>query len=69
MVACTSDMNVKTGHDGLFWVSEKDVDSYLKTYSPMQLRVNVKKKVNEECGLLSFGNSKGLGFNQVLIGF
>ena len=67
MVACTSDMNVKTGHDGLFWVSEKDVDSYLKTYSPMQLRVNVKKKVNEEYGVLSFGNSKGLGFDRVLI--
>ena len=61
------DMNVKTGHDGLFWVSEKDVDSYLKTYSPMQLRVNVKKKVNEEYGVLSFRNSKGLGFDRVLI--
>lgn len=67
MIGCSSDMNEKTGHDGLFWVSDKDVDAYLEAFSPMQLRSDVRKRVNEEYGVLTFGNSKGLGFDRVLI--
>ena len=35
-----------TGHDGVFFVSPSDVDTYLLTYQPMQLRDTRKTPVN-----------------------
>ena len=56
-----------TGHDGVFFVSESDVDEYLEKYKPMQLRESRKKDVNQNYPVLTFGDSKGLTFERVLI--
>lgn len=56
-----------TSHDGVFLVREIDVAEYLKTYSPVQLRENVKTKVNQYYSVMNFGESKGLSFDRVLI--
>lgn len=64
----TSSRNtVTTSHDGVFFVRETDVNEYLETYSPVQLRENVKTKVNENYRVMNFGESKGLSFDRVLI--
>lgn len=56
-----------TGHDGIFLVRPKDVDSYLSDYEPLQLRWNIRTKVNENYPIMNFGESKGLSFDRVLI--
>lgn len=63
----TSGNNDTTTHDGVFLVREADRDEYLKTYSPVQLRENVKTKVNASYKVMNFGESKGLSFDRVLI--
>ena len=63
----TSGNNVTTTHDGVFLVRETDIDEYLKTYSPVQLRENVKTEVNSNYRVMNFGESKGLSFDRVLI--
>jgi superfamily I DNA/RNA helicase len=63
----TSGNNVITTHDGVFLVRETDIDEYLKTYSPVQLRENVKTEVNANNRVMNFGESKGLSFDRVLI--
>ena len=42
MKPCDSAMNEKTGHDGIFWINEKNIDSYMETYNPIQLRYDKK---------------------------
>lgn len=64
---CRSLKSCKTGHDGVFFVSKKDVISYLKKYHPMQLRESKKVVVNEDYSVINFGNSKGLTYDRVLI--
>ena len=60
--------NTKTStHDGVFLVRKVDVNEYLKTYSPVQLRENVKTEVNANYRVMNFGESKGLAFDRVLI--
>ena len=56
-----------TGHDGVFLVKQKDVESYLDTFNPMQLRDSRKTIVNLKFKVLNFGESKGLSFDRVLI--
>lgn len=63
----TSGNNDTTTHDGVFLVREADIDEYLKTYSPVQLRENVKTEVNANYRVMNFGESKGLSFDRVLI--
>lgn len=54
--------------DGVFVVREKDIDHYLKRIkSCVQLRDRVNKKVKDELPVLTFGKSKGLAFDNVLI--
>lgn len=65
--ASTSGNNIKTIHDGIFLVKESDVNEYLETYEPIQLRENAKKKVNSNYRIMNFGGSKGLSFDRVLI--
>jgi DNA helicase-2/ATP-dependent DNA helicase PcrA len=57
----------KSGHDGIFFVKEKDVEDYLKLYKPLQLRDSRKQKVNANYAVMNFGESKGLSFDRVLI--
>lgn len=67
MPQSTSDVSYEIEHQGIFYVSEKDLDSYLEKFRPMQLRDTKKTKVNEKYGYRSFGMSKGLTFDRVLI--
>ncbi len=59
---CESRQNVKTSHDGVFLIKPQDVDFYLKKYSPRELYY--KQATHPD---LNFGESKGLGFERVLI--
>lgn len=63
----TSGNSNLTGHDGVFFIKSEDVDKYLEKYKPIQLRDSIKRKVNENYGVLTFGKSKGLEFDRVLI--
>lgn len=65
--ACQYEEKRLTGHDGVFFVSKLDVESYLYTYHPMQLRYSQKTKVNTNYPVMNFGESKGLTFERVLI--
>lgn len=56
-----------TGHDGVFFVKNCDIDSYLSRYKPMQLRDSVRMQVNKAYQVMNFGESKGLAFDRVLI--
>lgn len=56
-----------SGHDGVFFIKEKDVENYLKKYTPVQLRDSKKKIVDENYLVMNFGESKGLSFDRVLI--
>ena len=67
MEPCDSTMNVKTEHDGIFWIEEKDIDNYMETYKPMQLRYDRRTKVNAKFRVMTFGSAKGLTFDRVLI--
>lgn len=67
MKPCDSAMNEKTKHDGIFWIEEKDIDNYMETYNPIQLRYDRRTKVNEKYRVMTFGSAKGLTFDRVLI--
>lgn len=56
-----------TNHDGVFFVREADIEDYLKTYAPFQLRDSRRTSVNESYSVMNFGESKGLSFDRVLI--
>ncbi len=56
-----------TGHDGVFFISPSDVDSYLAIYHPIQLRDTRRTTVNTEYPAMNLGESKGLTFERVLI--
>ena len=56
-----------TGHDGVFLVRKEDVEEYLATYNPLQLRDNRSVKVDDRYSTMNMGESKGLTFNRVLI--
>lgn len=56
-----------TGHDGLYILPIEHVDSYLEKYAPIQLRDNIRTKVNEKYQVLNFGKSKGLTRERVII--
>lgn len=63
----TSGNTDTSNHDGVFLVREEDVNEYLETYSPVQLRENIKTEVNQNYRVMNFGESKGLSFDRVLI--
>lgn len=57
-----------TGHDGVFLVSEMDLEKYLEIYTPVLLRAG--KSSGKHLGDLkfrNFGKTKGLTFDRVLI--
>jgi DNA helicase-2/ATP-dependent DNA helicase PcrA len=58
----------RTGHDGVFLVASEDVDVYLRTYQPVQLRYNAKTSgVRDGYPRLNFGIAKGIQFDRALI--
>lgn len=62
---CSSGNNIKTKHDGVFFVIEEDVDEYRELYHPQILRHSDSNK--KEDSSINFGASKGLEFERVLI--
>ncbi|WP_426484621.1 UvrD-helicase domain-containing protein [Flavobacterium sp. 2] len=65
--AAESGNTYKSGHDGIFFIREKDIDRYLELYNPVQLRDSRRQKVNDNYAVMNFGESKGLSFERVLI--
>lgn len=63
----TSGNNDVTGHDGVFVVEKSNVELYLNEFNPVQLRYSSRTKVNLNHPVLTFGKSKGLTFDRVLI--
>lgn len=66
-VVPTSKQNDDAEHKGIFFIKESDVDIYLAQYQPLQLVWNRGTKVNASFSVMNFGESKGLGFDRVLI--
>lgn len=64
-----SDNNRVTGHDGIFFVGETDVDDYCRIYKPAILRYNKSTKIIDGLNLpvMNYGLSKGLTFDRTLI--
>lgn len=65
--AVSSGNTTSTGHDGVFFIKTSDVDTYLKTFNPIQLRDSRRTKVSENYSAINFGESKGLSFDRILI--
>lgn len=55
-----------TGHDGVFRVKEKDIEEYIRNFSPQILTYN-KTGALENYSSMNFGMSKGLTFDRTLI--
>lgn len=64
---CKPGHDEETGHDGVFLIDEDDVDLYLTNFKPTQLRYNSQKKVNPNFPVYTYGNSKGLTKDRVII--
>lgn len=62
-----SNQNDEVEHKGIFFIKESDIDVYLAKYQPLQLRTDRRKPVNINFPVMNFGESKGLGFDRVLI--
>ena len=62
----TTIMDEGTEHDGVFLISEGDVDAYYQRYHPQVLRYDVKTKI-EKYHAVNFGACKGETFDRVLI--
>ncbi len=62
-----SKQNDEREHIGIYFIKKKDINKYLEKYKPMQLRDTRRTKVNEDYKAMNIGESKGLGFDRVLI--
>lgn len=67
MRSTASTQSVVTHHDGVFLVQKKQVGSYLSQFQPTQLRADRRVQVDSTFPVYNFGESKGLGFDRVLI--
>lgn len=63
----TSGNTKNTGHDGVFFINKQDIEKYLLEYKSVQLRWDSRTAVSEASCVLTFGLSKGLEFERVLI--
>lgn len=62
----TTIMDEKTEHDGVFLISEDDVEAYNQQYHPQVLRYDAKTVI-EKYHAVNFGACKGETFDRVLI--
>ncbi|MCG5130047.1 UvrD-helicase domain-containing protein [Enterobacter mori] len=62
-----SNVRSLSGHDGIFLLPEKLLSYYLETFKPVQLRWDKKRTVDERYPVFTFGTSKGLTFDRVVI--
>lgn len=58
---------IENNHAGVFTVAKNNIENYIKTFNPVQLRNNKTAKVSLNADTLNFGISKGLTFDRVLI--
>jgi DNA helicase-2/ATP-dependent DNA helicase PcrA len=67
--ACTCEecRNLLPEYSGLFLVRRADVTKYLEEFYPVQLRYSAAVATDPKFAALNFGESKGLGFDRVLI--
>jgi DNA helicase-2/ATP-dependent DNA helicase PcrA len=65
--SCIVCRNKITEHEGVYIVNSADVDSYLKRFSPVQLRWSITTNTNPNFLTLNMGQSKGKTFERVLI--
>ena len=65
--SCEAGQTITTQHDGVFLVRESDVEKYLFTYEPVQLRDSLKTITHPNFKSMNFGNSKGLTLKRILI--
>jgi len=65
--SCRSKQDTKTFHDGIFLIKPTEAECYLEKFNPIQLRQSKSTPVNIEYPVKNFGESKGLGFDRVLI--
>ncbi|WP_085841565.1 UvrD-helicase domain-containing protein [Enterobacter asburiae] len=56
-----------SGHDGVFLVPSELLSHYLEKYTPVQLRWDKRRTVDERYPVFTFGTSKGLTFERVII--
>lgn len=63
----TSGNTKNTGHDGVFFIKTRDIETYLAEYKPIQLRWDTRTSVHEKYRALTFGLSKGLEFDRVVV--
>lgn len=65
--ASKSAARISDAHYGVFFLREDEVDSYLSTYRPMQLRDSVRTLCSADYAVGNFGDVKGRAFKHVLI--
>ncbi|WP_423464318.1 UvrD-helicase domain-containing protein [Promicromonospora sp. MS192] len=63
----TSKQELVTEHDGVYAISESDVEEYLATYHPQPLRPKVTVAKAVDLPFQNFGAVKGLTFERTLI--
>lgn len=65
----TSGQLITHPHQGVFYITEDEVDDYVSRFSPMPLRLNKRsaKKWNDDLQFTNFGEAKGLQADHVLI--
>lgn len=56
-----------SGHDGVFLLPAKLLSHYLEKYTPVQLRWDKRRNVDERYPVFTFGTSKGLTFERVIV--
>lgn len=58
----------RNNHEGIFFVTKKNINEYLKRYKPVQLRNSIATSINDtSTPIYNFGESKGKTFTRVLI--
>lgn len=68
MIQPESDVEVIAEHVGVYVVRPDDINQYLKKYSAVQLRWDVRsKQIISGHPVINFGASKGLSFDHILI--
>jgi DNA helicase-2/ATP-dependent DNA helicase PcrA len=64
---CEECRNYAMEFEGIFLIRPIDVENYLSTFNPIQLRWDIRKEVNSSYRFYNFGESKGKTFDRVLI--
>lgn len=64
---CSTCHNTIIEHQGVFIIKPGNIKEYIEKFKPVELRWNKSTKTFDENNTFNFGESKGLGFDRVLI--